>query len=108
VKTRSGSGSCRFISEPTADIDDTRPEYRIPQFIADLARRSKFRGVLYDSTRPSAYNNPEAAGHNLVVFDPFPAHVVESEMIVEFGEADYDPLSGLERWPLRPVPSTKR
>jgi hypothetical protein len=29
----------RFISEPTSDLEDTRPEYRIPQFIADLARR---------------------------------------------------------------------
>lgn len=97
----------RFISEPTADIEDTRPEYRVPQFIADLARRRKFRGILYDSTRPSAYNNPEAAGHNLVVFDPFPAHAVASEMVVEFGEPDYDPLSGLERWRLRPVLKTK-
>jgi hypothetical protein len=95
----------RFISEPTSDIEDTRPEYRIPQFIADLARRRKFRGILYDSTRPSAYNNPEAAGHNLVIFDPFPAHAVESEITVEFGEPDYDPFS-LERWRLRPVPST--
>jgi hypothetical protein len=90
----------RFISEPTSDIEDTRPEYRIPQFVSDLARRRKFRGILYDSTRPSAYNNPEAAGHNLVVFDPFPAHAIESEKVVEFGEPDYDPFS-LERWPLR-------
>jgi hypothetical protein len=92
----------RFISEPTSDLEDTRPEYRIPQFIADLARRRKFRGILYDSTRPSAYNNPEAAGHNLVIFDPVPAHAVESEVVVEFGEPDYDPFS-LERWPLRRV-----
>jgi hypothetical protein len=92
----------RFISEPTSDLEDTRPEYRIPQFIADLARRRTFRGIKYDSTRPSAYNNPEAAGYNLVVFDHFPAHVIEHEATIEFGEPDYDPFS-LERWLLRGV-----
>jgi len=92
----------RFISEPAAEIDDSRPEYRIPQFIADLARRNKFRGILYDSTRQSAYNNPEAAGHNLVVFDPIPAHTVATERVVEFAEPDYEPF-GAERWPLRTV-----
>jgi hypothetical protein len=96
----------RFISEPTSDVQDTRPEYRVPQFIADLARRRNFRGILYDSTRPSAYNNPEAGGQNLVVFDPFPDHVVEDEATVKFGEPDYDPFS-LERWPLRAVPTTE-
>jgi hypothetical protein len=88
-------------------MEDTRPEYRVPQFIADLARRRKFRGIRYDSTRPSAYDNPEAAGHNLVVFDPFPARAVEGEMVVEFGEPDDDPMFSLERWPLRPVSRTK-
>ena len=94
----------RFISEPSSDVEDTKPEYRVPQLIADLARRSGFRGILYDSTRPSAYNNPEAPGHNLVLFEPFPAHAIESETAVEFGEPDYDPFS-IERWPLRAVPS---
>jgi hypothetical protein len=89
----------RFISEPSADIEDSRPEYRIPQFIGDLARKSKFRGILYDSTRPSAYNNPEAAGHNLVVFDPIPAHTVAAEKVVEFAKPDDEPF-GVEGWPL--------
>ena len=97
----------RFISEPTVDIEDTRPQCRVPQFIADLARSGRFRGILYDSTRPSAYNNPEAAGHNLVLFDPFPAYDVESEMAVEFVETDYDPMFSPERWPLRTLPSAK-
>jgi len=92
----------RFISEPTSNIEDARPEYRVPQFIADLARRRKLRGILYDSTRPSAYNNPEAAGHNLVVFDPIPGHSVRNQSAVEFAEPDEDPF-GLERWPLRIV-----
>lgn len=63
----------------------------------------KFRGILYDSTRPSAYNNPEAAGHNLVIFDAFPSEYnVESVTAVEFGEPDFDPMFSVERWPLRP------
>ena len=95
----------RFVSEPTSEIEDTRPEYRVPQYVADLARRRNFRGILYDSTRPSAYNNPEAVGHNLVVFAPIPDHVIEDQQTVEFGVPDYDPF-GLERWPLGPVPST--
>jgi RES domain len=95
----------RFISEPTPDIDDSRPQYRVPQFVADLARKKKFGGILYDSTRPSAYNNPEAVGHNLVVFDPFPAHATESYTTLVFGEPDFDVMSGSDRWPLRPVPS---
>lgn len=52
----------RFISEPTSDIEDTRPEYRVPQFVADLARTRKLRGILYDSTRPSAYNTQKQWG----------------------------------------------
>jgi hypothetical protein len=97
----------RFISERTSDVEDTRPEYRVPQFIADLARRRGFRGILYDSTRPSAYNNPEAVGHNLVVFEPFPEMAVESKAVLEFGEPNYDALFSLERWPLKPVSETR-
>lgn len=97
----------RFISEPVSDADDSRPEYRVPQFVADLARRRNFGGILYDSTRPSAYNNPEAAGHNLVVFSPIPKHTVESATTVEFVEADYDVMSASERWPLRCISDTK-
>ena len=26
----------RFISQPTSDVEDTRPEYRVPQFVADF------------------------------------------------------------------------
>ena len=89
----------RFISEPTSDVEDTRPEYRVPQFIADLARKRRLRGILYDSTRPSAYNNPEAVGYNLVVFDPFPDHVIEENTVVAFDEPDYDPF-GSEVWKL--------
>jgi len=68
------------------------PEYRVPQFVADLARRRGLRGILYDSTRPSAYNNPEAVGHNLVVFDPIPVNTIDAEAVFQFGEPDYDPF----------------
>jgi hypothetical protein len=84
----------RFVSEPVGD-DETRPEYRVPQFVGDLARRNGFRGILYDSTRPSAYNNPEAFGYNLVLFDPFPVHTLESHAIQSFREGD-----DLERYEL--------
>jgi RES domain len=96
----------RFISQPASDVADTRPEYRVPQFVADLARRRKFRGILYDSARPSPHNNPEAVGQNLVVFDPVPAYAVESESAVEFHEPDYDPF-GAERFVLKGLQGTQ-
>ena len=94
----------RFISEPAAADEDGRPEYRVPQFIADLARRNKFRGILYDSTRPSPQNNPDAVGYNVVVFDPYPAHTIAAERAVAFvapdlADPDYDPFD--EVWRLR-------
>jgi len=95
-----------LFSERASDIEDTRPEYRVPQFVADLARRGKYRGILYHSTRQSAYNNPEAVGHNLVVFDPktyLRYHLTENEAAFEFWEPDYDVMLCAERWPLRPV-----
>jgi hypothetical protein len=91
----------RFVSEPTDDSDKSRPQYRVPQYVADLARKRKFRGILYDSTRPSAYNNPEAVGYNLVLFEPIPAYDVRSAVAVEFAKGDYDGLC-LDRWPLQP------
>ena len=97
----------RFISEPAAADEDGRPEYRVPQFIADLARRNKFRGILYDSTRPSPHNNPDAVGYNVVVFDPVfdpPAYTIATESAVRFvapdlADPDYDPFD--EVWRLR-------
>jgi hypothetical protein len=95
-----------FVSEPTTDVDDSRPQYRIPQFIADLARRKQFRGILFNSTRPSAYNNPEAVGHNLVIFDPTNATcVVERRSTIHFGLPDYDVMTANERWPLEALHS---
>jgi hypothetical protein len=93
----------RFVSEPTDDIDESRPQYRIPQYVADLARKRGFLGILYDSSRPSAYNNPEAGGgRNLVVFDPIPRNRIFSEAKMEFTEVE-DDIWSLERWRLRPV-----
>jgi hypothetical protein len=89
----------RFTSEPTNDVDESRPQYRVPQYIADLARSCKFRGLLYDSTRPSAYNNPEAAGYNLVLFDPWPRYEITQNQLMEFGESDGEGI-GVDRWPL--------
>lgn len=89
----------RLLSEPTDALDESRPQYRVPQYVADLARRHGFRGILYDSTRPSAYNNPEAWGTNLVLFDPIPQHELALVEIMEFGEPTYDIFT--DRWPLR-------
>jgi RES domain-containing protein len=90
----------RFVSEPTDDLDESRPQYRVPQYIADLARRHGFGGILYDSTRPSAYNNPEAWGTNLVLFDPVPQHELAPIEVMEFGEPDSDIFGSKDRWPL--------
>jgi hypothetical protein len=93
----------RYISEPTHDLDESRPQYRIPQYVADVARRRGFRGILYDSTRPSAYNNPEAQGMNLVLFDPPPPRFeLNDPEIKQFGDRDPDFFS-VDRWPIRPI-----
>ncbi len=89
-----------FVSEPTDDSDKSRPQYRLPQYIGDLARQRGFRGILYDSSRPGAYNNPDAFGHNLVLFHPIPSYVVHSDEVFEFAKPDYGPWSP-ERWSLR-------
>lgn len=80
----------RFISEPVADDDPSCPQYRVPQFVGDLARKRGFRGVLYDSSRPSAYNNPEAFGHNLVLFDPLPTNARRAPRLYTFEERTPD------------------
>lgn len=92
----------RFVSEPTHGLDESRPQYRIPQYVADVARRRGFQGILYDSTRPSAYNNPEVQGTNLVLFDPPPPRFeLRAAERMEFGEPNPDFLA-VERWPVRP------
>ena len=92
----------RFISEP-AESENSRPEYRVPQFIADLARRNKFRGIRYDSTRPSPHNNPDAVGHNVVVFDPDPAPIAAERAVElagpDLADPDYDLFGDV--WRLR-------
>jgi hypothetical protein len=92
----------RFLSEQINQEDRSCPQYRIPQFVADLARRRGFQGIFYDSSRPSAYNNPEAVGSNVVIFDPNPAYRILSQAEIEFCEPDHDVWS-MERWPVRPV-----
>jgi hypothetical protein len=96
----------RFVSQPTDDLDESRPQYRVPQYIADLARRRGFRGILYDSTRPSAYNNPEAWGTNIVLFDPVPRHELRPVEVKEFGEPDHG-IDSMERWTLCSIPAAR-
>jgi hypothetical protein len=96
----------RYVSEPTDELDESQPQYRLPQYVADLARRRGFRGILYDSTRPSAYNNPEAWGTNLVLFDPLPRRELRAAELMQFGGPDHEIFSA-ERWPLRTVATTQ-
>jgi hypothetical protein len=96
----------RFVSEPTEQGDESCPQYRIPQYVADLARKQGFQGILYDSSRPSAYNNPEAVGRNLVVFDPAPSYRIISQAKVEFAEPNHDLFWDAERWTVRLLADT--
>ena len=94
----------RFVSEPTEQGDESCPQYRIPQYVADLARKQGFDGILYDSSRPSAYNNPEAVGSNLVVFKVLPAYSyrIISQEKFEFSEPkNYNAFLDHERWPMK-------
>jgi hypothetical protein len=52
---------------------------------------------MYDSTRPSAYNN-------LVLLDPLPQREFRPVEVMEFGEPDHG-IFPMERWPLCPIPT---
>jgi hypothetical protein len=58
-----------------AENDKRLPQYRVPQYIADLLRARKIEGVLYTRTRDSGFRNPEAWGENLVMLSPELEHV---------------------------------
>jgi hypothetical protein len=88
-----------FVSEPTDDVDESRPQYRVPQYVADLARSHGFRALLYDSTRPSAYDNPEAFGYNLAVFEPLPQRKITHTQLMQLGESHGEGIN-FDRWPL--------
>jgi RES domain len=50
--------------------DLSKPQYRVPHFLADLLRLHGFSGALYTRRRDSGFPNPEAWGTNLVVLQP--------------------------------------
>ncbi len=50
--------------------DESKPQYRVPQFLADLIRERMFDGILYTRRRDSGFPNYEAWGTNLVVLRP--------------------------------------
>lgn len=50
--------------------DESKPQYRVPQFLADLVRERMFDGILYTRRRDSGFPNDEAWGTNLVVLRP--------------------------------------
>jgi hypothetical protein len=47
--------------------DRSLPQYRVPQFLADVLRRNHVDGILYTRRRDSGFPNPEAWGTNLVI-----------------------------------------
>lgn len=47
------------------------PEYRVTQFVADLARLRRLDGIAYQSSQ-ALPGNPEARGQNLVLFTAAP------------------------------------
>jgi hypothetical protein len=63
------------IISACVEEDLSYPQYRIPQFIADLLRWKRVDGVLYTRTRDSGFHNPEAFGENLVLLSPKPGDV---------------------------------
>jgi hypothetical protein len=50
--------------------DESLPQYRVPQFVADVLRRQRVDGILYTRRRDSGFPNPEACGTNLIVLRP--------------------------------------
>lgn len=47
--------------------DRSLPQYRVPQFIADILRCQKVDAIVYTRRRDSGFPNPEAWGTNLVI-----------------------------------------
>src|SRR5207249_10021857 len=61
--------------------DQSLPQYRVPQFLADILRHQKVDGVLYTRRRDSGFPNPEAWGTNLVILRPDKLHLEISSPI---------------------------
>lgn len=74
------------------DNDKSLPQYRVPQYIADLLRSRKIEGVLYTRTRDSGFRNPEAWGENLVMLSPELEHVelVSDPVLYCWQQDDFD------------------
>jgi hypothetical protein len=92
------------LGQPTDSFDKSYPEYRLPQFIADLARRRRLDGIVYSSTR----DFPESFGTNLVILNAGSGLVNIVSDPVRYRWSGNRPsimdlsLAHLEEWPLKP------
>ncbi len=57
----------RFLDKPVDHGSSWKPEYLVPRFVADVARRKGFDGIAYRTSKIFS-----ATGSNLVVFSPSP------------------------------------
>jgi hypothetical protein len=79
------------------------PQYRVPQFLADLVRERMFDGILYTRRRDSGFPNYEAWGRNLVVLRPENLDIhVAAPVLYSWREVpiDISNLNGVEFQPM--------
>lgn len=83
--------------------DESMPQYRVPQFLADLLRLHRFDGILYTRRRDSGFPNPEASGTNLVVLRPENLRVqIDAPVLYSWKQMSFD-LANLGGIALQPV-----
>jgi hypothetical protein len=58
----------RYLDRSVDHTSSWKPEYLVPRFVADVARRKGFDGIVYWTTKVSY----AAGGSNLVIFHPSP------------------------------------
>jgi hypothetical protein len=86
--------------------DESMPQYRVPQFLADLLRLHRFDGILYTRRRDSGFPNPEAWGTNLVVLRPENLRLqIDTPVLYSWKEMPFDLISlggialqAVDRW----------
>lgn len=83
--------------------DESKPQYRVPQFLADLIRERMFDGILYTRQRDSGFPNDEAWGTNLVVLRPENLDIqVAAPVLYSWREVTMD-ISSLNGFEFLPV-----
>lgn len=84
--------------------DESKPQYRVPQFLADLLRERMFDGILYTRRRDSGFPNYAAWGTNLVVLRPENLDIqVAAPVLYSWREVPTMDISNLDRLEFQPV-----